>query len=183
MLKSSSSLSVSSLKVKRALQYPICRPDGDVVVFSFHFLNKFFISVNDMIDDIGECNVPDCFLISWKNIFFVDWSILNHRGLRFLGVCCRRIGWDYLLLGMISEVQLCMFFRLLMHRSMSSDWSSRRHSLSEFVWGFCRMECWCQLECQYILYCWTSFFFCKSTNMLMHFFLLFDSDKISQVPR
>ena len=72
-------------------------------MFSRHFLNPFDVSLMDIMDDIGDVNVSDCFLFL-GNTFFEDWLILNLRGLLCLEVVHRRISLGYQPLEVISGV-------------------------------------------------------------------------------
>ena len=51
----------SQNNIQQSVQTNIRTLDGDVVVFSRHFLNPFVMSLMDIMDDIGDVNVPDCF--------------------------------------------------------------------------------------------------------------------------
>ena len=117
------------------------------------------------------------------NIFFEDWLTLNRQGLLCLEVVHRRMSLSYQPLEVISGVRLYMLFHvpggdvlnfvcLCIVQYLLVDQVVAILCL-EGLLGFCRKECYGQLECRCILCCWTSFF-CKFSNVLMNFFLLFN---------
>ena len=118
------------------------------------------------------------------NICFEDWLILNRQGLLCLEVVHRRMSLSYQPLEVISGVRLYMLFHVPGEDVLNFVCLCIVQYLLvaqvvvilclEGLLKFCRRGCCGQLECRYILCCWTFVFFCKCSNVLMNFFLLFN---------